>query len=100
MADPGEGPGGGGGGGGGARAPPPPPPPPYLRVSMTGFPLPYLRIWIRRCRLCNFCGSIADQHLVMPEKFTKLYFSNSQSAKHFFFEKALNHYFGLMWLMC
>lgn len=98
MADPGEGPG-----------PSAPhlflyqnrPPPPYLRVSMTGLPLPYLRIWIRHCRVCNFCGSIADQHLVKPEKFTKLYFSNSQSAKHFFFEKALqNYYIGLMWLMC
>lgn len=76
------------------------PSPPYLRVSMTGFPLPYLRIWIRHCRVRSFCGSIADQHLVKPEKCTKLYFSNSLSAKHFFFEKALNHYFGLMWLMC
>ena len=77
-----------------------PAPPPYLRVSMTGLPLPYLRIWIWHCRVRSFCDSIADQHLVKPEKFTKLYFSNSQSAKHFFFEKALNHYFGLMWLMC
>ena len=96
MADPGEGPG------------PTAPhlflyqnrPPPYLRVSMTGLPLPYLRIWIWHCRVRSFCGSNADQHLVKPEKFTKLYFSNSQSAKHLFFEKALNHYFGLMWLMC
>ena len=86
MADPGEGPG--------------PPAPPLSKGLDDRAPLPYLRIWIWHCRVRSFCGSIADQHLVKPEKCTKLYFSNSQSAKHFFFEKALNHYFGLMWLMC